>query len=603
MTDITNIPLNRLTAWEGNVRKTQSRGFIEELAASIKAHGLQQNLVVKKHGREFAVIAGGQRLKALRLLAEAGDIESSHPVACRIAKGEIDATELSLAENVVRDQMHPADQFEAFRLLIDKGTPVEDIAARFGVTAAVVTQRLKLGRVSSVVLQAYREERLTLEDVMAFTVSDDHAAQERVSAMLGDWQGAQEIRAALTGSDVPATDKRVRFVTLTSYEAAGGATRRDLFTEGDDGIFVTDAALLDELVVERLERAAQPVRAEGWKWVEIRPSFGYEERSAFHRHHPELEPLSAEHAMRLEDLQREYDSILKLWESSDDEAPRPARLNEIEEEIDRLDNRPEMWLPETLAIAGAVVTIGHNGEISVERGLVRAEDMPKTVKGKNPDCEAGTETGPQRPRFSSALMESLSAERSAALAAELVRRPDVALAAVVHALALPIVFGGPEATCLKIAAFPQSLDRVEGSRAFVAVEERRQHWSSDLPVTPDALWIWCLEQEQSVLLDLLAFCCATTVNAVQLKKDTQEDARLGHAAMLASALRLDMAAWFTPTATNYFGRVSKEQILDALREARNAPPAPAWEKLPKSALATLAEREIAGTPWLPLPLR
>lgn len=62
---------------------------------------------------------------------------------CKIAEDEIDATELSLAENVVRDDMHPADQFEAFRLLIDKGAPVEDVAARFGVTPTVVTQRRK----------------------------------------------------------------------------------------------------------------------------------------------------------------------------------------------------------------------------------------------------------------------------------------------------------------------------------------------------------------------------------------------------------------------------------------------------------------------------
>jgi len=58
MTTTTDIPLNKLVAWDGNVRKTASNG-IDELAASIAAHGLLQSLVVRKHGRgKFAVVAG-----------------------------------------------------------------------------------------------------------------------------------------------------------------------------------------------------------------------------------------------------------------------------------------------------------------------------------------------------------------------------------------------------------------------------------------------------------------------------------------------------------------------------------------------------------------
>ena len=65
----------------------------------------------------------------------------------------------------------------------------------------------------------------------------------------------------------------------------------------------------------------------------------------------------------------------------------------------------------------------------------------------------------------------------------------------------------------------------------------------------------------------------------------------------------DITAWFTPTAANYFGRVSKPQILTALQEAKGVPPAPAWSGMKKAELAALAEREIAGKGWLPMPLR
>ena len=606
MTDITTIPLSKLTAWEGNVRKKQNKAFIDELAASIKAHGLQQNLVVRKHGKKFAVVAGGQRLKALNLLAKEGAIEGNHPVPCKIADGEIDATELSLAENAVRDDMHPADQFEAFRVLIDKGAPAEDIAARFGLTAAVVTQRLRLARVSPVILKAYRNEDLNLEQVMAFAVSDDHAAQERVFADMSSWQGAREIRAALTENDVAATDRRVRFVTLKAYEKAGGTTRRDLFSAGDDSIFIADTALLDRLAAEKLDKAARAVRNEGWKWVEVRPAFGYEERGQFHRCHPELKPLSPEDAARLEALEQEYDAVMELWESGDEDDPRPGRLDEIEEAIDKLNDRDEVWPPETLAIAGAVVTIGHDGKTSVERGLIRPEDMPKrSAKAKARTAAAdGESDGDQPPSLSAALIESLTAERSAALSAELLQRPEVALAAVVHAFASRIVLGDRlPVSSLEVVASPQSLHRVQGSKAFARIEAARETWGHQLPGTPDGLWHWCLEQDQGVLLDLLAFCAASTVDAVQVKHDGHEDARLGHAAQVASALSFDMKAWFTPTAANYFGRIGKTQVLEALREAKGTPPAPAWEKLKKADLAALAERETSGTGWLPPLLR
>ncbi|MGY4353549.1 hypothetical protein ACVWZR_002540 [Bradyrhizobium sp. i1.3.1] len=99
----------------------------------------------------------------------------------RILDTAHNAHEISLAENVIRSTMHPADQFEAFaRLHHEEGMAAEDIAARFGVTAAVVKQHLKLGAISPKLMQAYRDEELTLEEPTAFAITDDHARQEQV---------------------------------------------------------------------------------------------------------------------------------------------------------------------------------------------------------------------------------------------------------------------------------------------------------------------------------------------------------------------------------------------------------------------------------------
>ena len=73
-------------------------------------------------------------------------------------------------------------------------------------------------------------------------------------------------------------------------------------------------------------------------------------------------------------------------------------------------------------------------------------------------------------------------------------------------------------------------------------------------------------QPQDILLDLLACCAACTVNAVQSKSDSVDNERSLHADRLAAALRLDMAVWFTPTAANYFRRISKTGILAAFQE-------------------------------------
>jgi ParB/RepB/Spo0J family partition protein len=159
---VTEIALNKLDVAAANVRRTGRGNGIEELAASIAAHGLLQSLVVRPTlddsgapiGR-YEVVAGGRRLAALKRLAKRKAFGKTRPVPCRVLDGE-DAGEASLAENVVRLDMHPADQFEAFaRLHQDgQGLGIEDIAARFGVSGHTVRQRLRLSAVSLRLLRA-----------------------------------------------------------------------------------------------------------------------------------------------------------------------------------------------------------------------------------------------------------------------------------------------------------------------------------------------------------------------------------------------------------------------------------------------------------------
>jgi len=182
----TDIALDRLVASDANVRRIKAGISVEELAEDIARRGLLQSLSVRPvlngDGEEtgkIAVSAGGRRLAALKLLVKQKRLAKNAPVPC-IVKTEGIEEEDSLAENTMREALHPLDQFRAFKHLQDAGLSIDEIAARFFVGAQVVRQRLKLAAASPKLLDLYVAEELTLEQLMAFCVIDDHARQEEV---------------------------------------------------------------------------------------------------------------------------------------------------------------------------------------------------------------------------------------------------------------------------------------------------------------------------------------------------------------------------------------------------------------------------------------
>jgi ParB family transcriptional regulator, chromosome partitioning protein len=590
MTETLSIPLNKLVPWDGNVRKTGVSEGIEELSASIAAHGLLQSPIVRKiKGGKYAVVAGQRRLLALKLLAEKQTIAHDMDVLCQLVAPKADAGEISLAENVVRVAMHPADQFEAFRDLVDRGVEVADVATRFGVTQAVVAKRLKLGRLSPVVLEAYRNSDIDLEEAQAFSISDDHAAQERVLADLSDWQRSpSSIRRQLTEGEIPATDKRVRFVGLEAYESAGGAVRRDLFDDDASGTII-DQVLLNRLAAEKLSAVADQVRAEGWAWVEVHVDFDRSMLPDFRRAQPVRVELSEDLQKQSALLAEEYDKLADSAEADDCDEAVLARLREIEELLEAIDEGQFAWPAEVLVIAGAIVTLAWDGSPDVLGGLIRPGDEPEvvSVSDEKPRKSSG---------ISASLVEALTTEKSSIMSRALSGNPEVALAAIVHALALHTFYRfGTEQSCLQID--------VRVVRHGADEDDTLDNWAARLPEDPAALWTWCLEQPQEILLAFLAQLAGQCVDAVQRKFDRHESSRLSHGDALARALGVDMTTAFMPSVENYFSRISRAQIVSALCEAKGVPAAPSWSKMKKAELAAFAAREIVGTGWLPEPMR
>ena len=594
------IPLNKLKKSPRNARKAQHpEADIEALAASIAAHGMLQNPVVEpevKDGRPtsfYLVTIGEGRRQAQLLRAKRKEIAKDEPIRCMVDTAH-NALEISLAENAIRAPMHPADQFEAFfELHRDHGMNAEDIAARFGVTPAVVKQRLKLATVSPKLIELYRKEEMNLDQLTAYAITDDQVKQEAVWDEFGASYEREDILAALNGEHVPADDRRAVFVGLEAYQQAGGTIIRDLFDEEHQG-FLTEPALLDRLASEKLQALADKVRAEGWKWVEVMPRIDHSATADMRRAYPQPVPLTKKQEKQLAKLTEQYDAIDPDAEDAFEEGER------IEAAIEALQQGA--FDPADIARAGGFVSLGSDGEPRIECGFIRPEDddAPTAKPGK-----AAKQPGEAAP-LSEKLVAELTAHRTLALRDALGDAPDLALTALVHALAAATFFPHSGAvSCIKVSAHSQYLGGhapgIDEAPLAHHLQARHERFAAQMPENPDDLWAYLRDMEPVQQLALLAHCVSLTVDAVKVPK--RMDAAEAHADRLFQALDYDMASVWTPTAANYLGRVSKERILEAVREGVSKEAAENLATMKKAAMAEAAEQRLKDRRWLPPVLR
>lgn len=611
------IPLSRLRPSSRNVRKSGGTS-IPELASSIARVGLLQNLTVvaAPDGEYYEVAAGRRRLAALKLLVKRRKLAKEHEVYCLLVQDDAART-VSLTENIQRESMSPIEELFAWKDLVAEGRPVEDIAADFGVTPLVVQRRLKLANVSPRLLADFGTQAVTLEQLMALAITDDHAAQEAAFYESPQWQRSPDaLRDHLTSEEVDASrDAVARFVGLEAYEQAGGGVRRDLFADDHNGIFLTDGALLDSLARDKLAPVAEQVRAEGWAWVDAAPRATASDLYQFQRaRSTRREPTKTE-AKRIAKLE---DREAKLQEQLDDENEdmTDEQAQALQDAMDALGNELEAverqlveYPAAVVALAGAIVSVDSVGGVVVHRGLLR-EEQAKALRdqarreeggvGGNPDTDIDE---PAKSGISEKLAKRLSAHRTAALQAEVARHPHIALAALVHRLALRVIVEsyGVGDSALNISATPQDglglhAPDMADAPAAVGMRKLREAWAHLLPNDSDALFAELLAFPQQELLSLLAVCVACTVSALASQEGEIP------ATALAQAVKLDMHDWWTPTAAGYFEHVSKAKALEAVQVF--APDqVNRLGKLKKAEIASEAERLAVGTGWLPVMFR
>ncbi len=634
-----DVPLHQLVLDDANVRKVRSAGGVEELAALIDAQGLLHRLaVVALADGRFGVIAGGRRLLALHKLASDGRWSAARPVECRLYDSA-QAVEISLAENSGREAMHPADEAEAFLARVEAGQSVAQIAVRFGVAPLTVERRLKLARLAPRFLAMYREGNIASDMLHALALTDNHKAQEAVWDGLPTYRrDAWTIRRLLTEGAATAESHLARFVGVETYEARGGKVRRDLFANDDtgrSGIYLETPGLLRQLAMEKLQAAAEEVRAEGWAWVEGLIDADRMALRAYGQQAPsERAPSDAEAGM-LAALETERQRLNAAYDQNEAEALQfeddgdgndayeaeevrlSGLLSDLYDRIDAARAALRVWTPEQMGRCGAMLRIDSDGTLAVHRGLLRRDPAHDAACGADTEGGEGlasrtgrggdaSEAGKRRYVFSEKLMRDLTAHRTAALQAALTQDVDVALATLVHRM-VETVFDlydrGNDIVRVTVRptgdlALAEHAGDYVHTPAAALLERAASDWGERLPRDPAATFRWLLAQERQTLLELLAYCTARSIDAIQgrERRRNQSDA-------IAEALGLDMADWWTPSAANYLHSVSKAKAVEAVREASGIDCTKEVAAMKKSEAADYCAARLEGTRWLPVPLR
>ena len=637
---VRELALDTLEPAPENVRTAPPEAAaLAELKASLAAHGLLASLVVRPIESvrpRYAVVAGGRRLAALKALAAEGAIPVNHPVPCRVDGSDTPPAELSLAENVVRVAMHPADQAEAFGRLAAGGASAAAIAARFGVSERVVAQRLRLGNAAPALLDAYRAGALDLDTVQAFAMTADPARQMAVYEELrtgrvrpSPWQ----VRRRLAEGRVPGAAALARFVGVEAYEAAGGALDRDLFADGEgEGLWFEDPKLLADLAMQRLRVAADEL-ATHWKWAEPVLDADWSTTARFGRVHPApATPTDAERA-ELDRLEARLDALAQQDACTAEESMEERSVAERIDAIEAAVEARALYSPEVRALAGCIVSIGDDGAMAVIRGLVRPEDVPATPAapangaGEAPAGAGRTNAARPDPRISApartpppadpeaearkaagvgiGLADDLRAIRTAHVKAHLACRFEAAFDLLLFHLARSVFGTGYGDGALDITARPTpDVPAVRANDpAFAKASVGIAHLAGDRVAQP-LEWLDQPAGEAFAALramddwhkqQLFASCVARTLKG-QLAFES--GARPETEATVAR-LDIDFARLYRPDAAFLFGRLRKDRLLAIARATLGETWAAAHRNERKAALAEAMEAAFAAGAAVP----
>mgnify|MGYP000973719571 FL=1 len=456
---------------------------------------------------------------------------------------------------------------------------------------------LKLADLAPVILDALAEDRITTEHCQALALENDTARQVQVfeAACQSGWGGkpeVQTIRRLVTESKVAvAGNSKFRFVGADAFSP--DELRTDLFSD-DEGGYV-DCVALDAALLEKLQAVAEFLReAEGWGWCagRMEPVGECREDARAYRNLPEPEAVLTEaEEERLNELMTRYDALENQCEESD--------LLEAEMKLMRCMAKVRAWTPEMRAGGGVVVSWRY-GNVCVQRGVqLRSEDDVADEADRTEQVQEKASVE----EISLPLLTKMSSERTLAVQAALMQQPDKSLALLAWTLCLNVfdskAHSSPVRIRLACEHYALTSDAPSGKEgaAFMAMMAEKARLAALLPDGWARDMTTFLSLSQEVLLSLLSFCTACSLNGVQTRE-------CGHTSRspldtLETAIGFHMRDWWQPTKANFFGHLKKPQIIAALNEAGLSGAARDAEKMKKGDAAEHAEFHMKDNRWVP----
>ncbi len=617
---IRTIPLHKLMPSPRNVRRATDEQADLQLKSDIEARGLLQNLVVapsrKPKGR-FTVEAGGRRFRALVSLSGEGKLAADHEVCCLVVDGgPAAAQEAGLAENFQRLAMNPADECLAFQQLIEQGADFEGIARRFGLTVRFVEGRLRLASLAPVVFEALGAGEITLDLAKAYAATSDQERQAYVFEQMSRsymTHHPDSIRRMMTQATVGASDRRARFVGEEAYVAAGGRIERDLFSE-ENGTRWLDIALLERLATEKMDAlAAETAASSGLAFV--RPTLeswaSYDATRGLQRVQLETPPLTDEESAEVKALEAETEELIAQLEDEQtedqDREGAEARMREIGARIEAITDKPPLIPEELRPRIGTFLVLDETGLPRLDSShFIEPSDEPEeTGRADGPagigDALEPSVTAPEPAQkahtLSQALADELAIQRRDILAVHVAADPGMALDLAIFLMIDRASGYSSDKSGSSLAALPPS-DPVFGFKTSEAAATRAREEASE---ALDRSWteaptrasrfdaFRALPEEARAAW--LAHAVARTLEASLNLPSGRVCAFHDH---LGQLLGIDVARWWRPTGANYFDRVPKTAILEALEEVGGPAFASRYAKGKKAELSQSAERIFAG---------
>lgn len=577
------IPLSCLVPSRRNPRKTKpSRDAHKRLVALVRSQGLLQPLVVRRlDGKQYEVVAGERRLRALREVHR--DEDPKIPCVLRDVD-EITADAMSLGENFGREAMHPLDEAEAFaKLATGDGKDAESIGAAFGVERHYILQRMRLSTLAQPIKAAFREGSIDTAIAQVFAAVPPDRQLAVWEELHGNPRHAEHVRNVIAHAWIDAKHALFDLSVLPDAAVSG-----DLF---DDRTLVERQAFM-EAQTKALEAQRNALIEDGWSEVVVARREDVQDRLlAMTVPEREFDAATGRELAKIEARREKLNAAAEEAGHDEDKLQRLRKryeeLGSVERKI--VDEAAPFFSEEMKAVATSFLMLDPDGRVHQEVRVPRQRASAQTTgQAATPAGEApGKPAPPTSDDLNDRQRAVMFTHQAVAVREALLKNATVrkrVLALILHdkvrseALAVQHEPNGTTLNAWSDGFNSQALDRMHEQRAELD-PFAQEHYVDDrsayeriAKLSPTKL---------AALIDLLIADCVTA----HLLRPTE---LIQH---LAAELKVNVRDDWTPDA-GWLAGYQKLQLSHLITEVRGPVHAPAPERK-KSELVDLLAKLFA----------